>query len=167
MSVYIRRIIILILSSFIIGCTNDSQSKESNKESVIQKEISNDSIPIKVEFPSLDSLIIAALIYEINDTAPVVLLCHQARFNKFEYDEIAPELNKRGFNCVAIDQRSGGPIIDSPNETTLRAIKANKPIDYLDAEQDIIAAINYMNMATARSSKMSHQGHGSAYPCRA
>jgi len=99
--------------------------------------------PIDVQFPSLDSLIISAKVYEIDKDAPVIVLCHQARFNKFEYDGIAQKLNERGFNCIAIDQRSGGPIANVPNETTLRAVKENKPVEYLDAEQDIIAAINY------------------------
>jgi len=98
-----------------------------------------------VEFPSLDGILITANIYEIDKNAPVILLCHQARFNKFEYDGIALELNKLGFNCIAIDQRSGGPISSKSNETNLRARKAEKPTSYLDAEQDIIAAINYTN----------------------
>ncbi len=100
--------------------------------------------PEKVEFPSRDGLLISAIVYEISDDAPVILLCHQARFNKFEYAGIARELNKLGFNCVAIDQRSGGPISNQPNETNLRARKAGKPTSYLDAEQDILAAIDYV-----------------------
>ncbi|NOY50236.1 MAG: hypothetical protein GXO88_06725 [Chlorobi bacterium] len=101
--------------------------------------------PEKVEFPSRDGLLISANVYEISDGAPVILLCHQARFNKFEYAGIARELNKLGFNCIAIDQRSGGPISNQPNETNLRARKAGKPTSYLDAEQDILAAIDYVS----------------------
>ena len=70
-------------------------------------------------------------------------MCHQARFNKFEYEGIAQRLNELGFNCIAIDQRSGGPIANMPNETTLAAIEAGKPTDFLDAEQDIVASVNY------------------------
>ncbi|PKQ61169.1 hypothetical protein BZG01_19820 [Labilibaculum manganireducens] len=73
-----------------------------------------------------------------------MLLCHQARFNKFEYAGIAERLNEMGFNCLAIDQRSGGPIGNTQNETYLRALKAAKGVDYLDAEADITAAIDYL-----------------------
>lgn len=98
---------------------------------------------IQVEFPSLDELVISANIYEINKSAPIIVLCHQAVFNKFEYEGIAQRLNKEGFNCIAIDQRSGGPIANQVNETTLRASSQKKGVDFWDAEQDIIAAIEY------------------------
>lgn len=110
--------------------------------SVPEKKIKQ---PKKIEFPSRDGLMISANLYELDANAPVILLCHQARFNKFEYDGIALELTKLGFNCVAIDQRSGGPISSQPNETNLRARKAGKPTSYLDAEQDILAAVDYVS----------------------
>lgn len=99
--------------------------------------------PEKIQFPSLDSLPVTANWYHVADSLPVIVLCHQARFNKYEYAGIAEKLNERGFNCLAIDQRSGGPIADQPNETTLAALEAGKPFDFLDAEQDMIAAVRY------------------------
>ncbi len=101
--------------------------------------------PVALQFPSLDDLGISALEYKINEESPVILLCHQARFNKAEYAYIAPLLNEKGFNCVAIDQRSGGPIEEAQNETAQRAEEAGKPTEYLDAEQDIVAAIDYVH----------------------
>ena len=49
---------------------------------------------------------------------------------------------------MAIDQRSGGEMTSENeevfiNETAIRAKKVGKPSDYIDAEQDIIAAISY------------------------
>ena len=132
---------ILVLAVLIIsilgGCYTFTVEKTEDTE--IEKVIS----PKKIQFPSIDGLLIDALVYEIDKDAPVILLCHQARFNKYEYEGIAEKLNERGFNCIAIDQRSGGSIVTSVNETTLRALAQAKPIDYLDAEQDILAAINY------------------------
>ena len=101
-----------------------------------------------VTFPSLDSLTIFANWYSVDDAAPVIVLCHQARFNKFEYDGIAPALQKMGFNCLAIDQRSGGPISSVQNQTFLEAKKHGKPHDYLDAEQDMKAAVLYAKQQT-------------------
>jgi len=103
---------------------------------------------VDVQFPSLDKLMVSAKLYEIDKTSPVIVLCHQARYNKYEYSSIALALNKKGFNCMAIDQRSGGEMTSENeevfiNETAIRAKKVGKPSDYIDAEQDIIAAISY------------------------
>jgi len=38
---------------------------------------------------------------------PVIVLFHQAGWSRGEYLEIAPKLNHLGFNCVAVDLRSG------------------------------------------------------------
>lgn len=97
----------------------------------------------KITFPSIDGLPISANLYHNNDTFPVILLCHQAQYNKAEYDEIAITLYNKGFNLIAIDQRSGGTLFGKENETFVKATQLGKPTDYLDAEQDIQAAIEY------------------------
>ena len=127
----------LILST---SCTQEIK-KQSNNNCPYKKK----DCPKLVEFNSLDSLKISAHLYQIDDSSPFILLCHQARFNKFEYAGIAERLNKMGFNCLAIDQRSGGPIGDQQNLTYLRARKLNKGVDYVDAEIDIKAAIRYLS----------------------
>jgi len=108
------------------------------------KEKFHKNIPVEVEFPSKDGVMISAHVYEIDKNAPVILLCHQARYNKYEYMDIAPKLNAKGFNCVAIDQRSGGELRGHQNITHNNAVKQNKPTEYLNAEQDIRAAIDYV-----------------------
>ncbi len=114
-----------------------------------------------IEFPSLDGLAITADLYQAHDdpATPFIVLCHQAGWSRGEYREIAPRLNKMGFNCMAIDQRSGGEVNGVPNETAKRAEKQGKSTTYLDAEQDIIAAL--------KRAKDQHQGKiilwGSSY----
>lgn len=99
-----------------------------------------------VEFPSKDGLIISADLYEVDTNKPVILLCHQAGYNKYEYADIAPRLNLMGFNVLAIDQRSGGSFAGQPNETQKRALqKGNNEITFIDAIQDIESAINYLS----------------------
>lgn len=127
-----------LMTAFLLSCTQTPRPEPNTETTLIEKEF-----PEKIEFPSLDSLPISANLYHAADTLPVIVLCHQARYNKFEYAGIAEKLNELGFNCIAIDQRSGGPIADKVNETTLAALEAGKPIDFLDAEQDMIAAINF------------------------
>lgn len=133
----------------LLGC-----SEEQNSESVIQTQ-STDSVatvvvdngikrPVTIEFPSLDGLFINSGLVEIDPKAPSILLCHQAGYNLHEYDEMIPRLNELGFNCLAIDQRSGGVLFDLVNRTADRAISENLPVDYLSAEQDIAAGINYL-----------------------
>lgn len=103
-----------------------------------------------IQFPSLDSLPITANYYHTNDSAVSILLCHQARWNKYEYDSIALVLQAAGYNCLAMDQRSGGFMDDKwANETFLQAQQGNLPTDYLDAEKDIIAGIAYLSNHSA------------------
>ena len=75
----------------------------------------------------MDSLTISANLYETGKENPVIVLCHQANYNKFEYAGIAEVLNEKGFNCLAIDQRYGGPIANQQNETALEASKKRAP----------------------------------------
>ena len=98
-----------------------------------------------VTFASEDGLKITADLYlDYKDSkTPLIILCHQAGWSRGEYREIAPKLNKLGFNCIAIDQRSGGGVNGVENETVKRATKAKKKTTFVDAEQDILAAIKY------------------------
>lgn len=98
-----------------------------------------------ITFPSLDGLDITADTYIAHEekSTPLIVLCHQAGWSRGEYREIAPKLNKAGFNCIAIDQRSGKETNGVKNATSLAATKAKKQTGFVDAEQDIIAAIKY------------------------
>ena len=97
-----------------------------------------------ITFPSEDGLLISADLYVPHShIAPFILLFHQAGFSRGEYREIAPRLNKMGFNVMAIDQRSGDTANGVKNETAARAQEAGKTTSYLDALQDMKAAIHY------------------------
>jgi alpha-beta hydrolase superfamily lysophospholipase len=103
----------------------------------------SDALFKTVEFPSLDGLTISANTYFMESEKPTILLCHQAGYNKAEYEDVAVELNKLGFSVMAIDQRSGGKVKGKRNLTHDRAKEEDKKTKYVDAEQDILAAINY------------------------
>ncbi len=122
---------------------SSSQGEGGTKEQTDEKK--QDTLPTvsEIEFPSLDSLPVFADLYLVDSNAPMIVLCHQARYNKTEYRGIANKLNVAGFNCLAIDQRSGGELNNEKNKTNEVAIKNGKAVDYLDAEQDIIAAVNF------------------------
>jgi len=96
-----------------------------------------------ITFPSKDSVTITADLYFVSDSLPYMVLCHQAGYSRGEYRETAWKFMKLGYNCIAVDARSGKEVKGVENETALSAKEKNKPTNYLDAEKDIIAAINY------------------------
>ncbi|HID38382.1 MAG TPA: hypothetical protein EYP36_02570, partial [Calditrichaeota bacterium] len=96
-----------------------------------------------ITFPSLDSLEITADLYlPHGKTAPFIILYHRAHWSRGEYREIAPKLTEMGFNCLAVDQRSGSEVNGVKNETAARAVKLGKPTTYVDALQDMQAALD-------------------------
>lgn len=134
------------------GCTNPEDKKVIDKSVPLQEtEAVSVTYPEEVRFPSADSLPVTGHWYEKEKDSPVIVLCHQARFNKYEYAGIAEELNSLGYSCLAIDQRSGGPIANHLNETYLAAKSMGKLTGFLDAEQDIYAAINYAHKRSGHS----------------
>jgi pimeloyl-ACP methyl ester carboxylesterase len=103
-----------------------------------------------ITFPSIDGIKITADEYILNDTLPYMILCHQAGYSRGEYSETALRFQKFGFNCLAIDARSGKEVNGIKNETAALAQKKKKGTGYLDAEQDIIAAIDYIYKKTKK-----------------
>jgi len=97
-----------------------------------------------ITFPSSDGLIITADLYMQDKSLPYIILYHQANFSRGEYKETAPKLLKMGFNCLAVDLRSGKEVNYIQNETAAKARDKNLPVEYLDAERDMISAIEYI-----------------------
>ncbi len=102
----------------------------------------------KVTFESKDGLTITADLYISSTQNPYIILLHQAGYSRGEYREIAPKLANLGYNCLALDQRSGEEVNYIKNETAARAKAKNLPTNYLDALPDIHAAINYIKQKT-------------------
>lgn len=94
---------------------------------------------------SSDGLLITADRYtpHSSNTTPLIMLFHQAGSSRGEYTDIAPRLNQLGFNCIAVDLRSGDSSRGIDNETDSRANKANLATGYADALPDVIAALQY------------------------
>jgi len=97
-----------------------------------------------VTYKSQDGLLITADLYLTHKpNAPFIILFHQAGWSRGEYKEIAPKLNKLGYNSMAVDLRSGGKVNGVINQTHKLAIEQKKGTNYLDAIQDIVASIEY------------------------
>jgi len=109
----------------------------------------------KISFKASDGLEVTADLYMLNSSdSPFIILFHQARWSRGEYLEIAPKLNELGFNCIAIDQRSGGEVNKVVNETHKRAENQKLGTKYVDAEVDINSAIDYVKKNYSKSSKL-------------
>jgi dienelactone hydrolase len=103
-----------------------------------------------ITFPSIDNLPVTADFYESKSSEPYLLLFHQAGYSRGEYKETAEKFVKLGYNCLAVDLRSGDEVNYVKNKTTEAALERNLPTDYLDAKQDIQAAIEFAIKQSAR-----------------
>lgn len=126
-------------SSFLAGQVEQGTLARRSKGTVNSHSFETISIP------SEDGLAVTVDVYANVTTkgAPFLLLCHQAGWSRGEYREIGPKLNKLGFNCAAIDQRSGGEVNDVVNQTVKEAKAAGKDTGFVVAEQDMIAALKW------------------------
>jgi pimeloyl-ACP methyl ester carboxylesterase len=98
-----------------------------------------------ITFESKDKIEITADLYMTeNKKAPFIILFHQADSSRGEYLTIAPKLNELGFNCMAIDQRSGGSMKGVNNETFARALAQDKLISYEASYIDLEAALHFV-----------------------
>ena len=99
-----------------------------------------------VFFKSEDGVQITSDLYMTDDkNAPFIILFHQAMFSRGEYLEIAPKLNKMGYNCISIDQRSGLKVNNVVNETHKSAKVMGLNTKYPDAFPDLQASVEYIN----------------------
>lgn len=99
----------------------------------------------KITLQASDGVTITAdLYYNCGKDAPFIILCHRADWSRGEYIDIAPRLNKIGFNAIALDQRSGKVINGIINETAKSAIELKRTTTYTDAEIDIQTVITYI-----------------------
>ncbi|MBE9468910.1 MAG: dienelactone hydrolase family protein [Bacteroidetes bacterium] len=97
----------------------------------------------EISFKAPDGISITADLYKGQPSDTYVVLFHQAGYSRGEYRETAPKIVKIGFNCLAVDLRSGDEVNNVLNKTAQKAKGLGKPTTYIDAEQDMIAAIDY------------------------
>jgi len=81
---------------------------------------------------------------DLPDTAPLILLFHQAGSNgRGEYGPLKDWLNEAGYRAIAWDQRAGGKTYGSNNRTRANLPKGT-PDSYCDAYADLEAALAYV-----------------------
>jgi len=98
----------------------------------------------KVSFIAEDGLQVTADLYQVNPERPYVILLHQAGYSRGEYKNTALKIVKFGYNCLAVDLRSGGEVNYIQNQTALVAVHKGYPTDYLSSLKDIEASIKWV-----------------------
>ena len=143
-----KYLFLLLLGFSLFANTNCDRAKKQ-KQSVDDPKVETITATPTVtketlQFQATDGLAITADYYPVADKeAPLIILFHQAGFSRGEYLEIAPQLNKLGYQCLAIDQRSGKTVNDVLNETHRAAIAKELPTKYVNAIPDLEAALAY------------------------
>lgn len=74
----------------------------------------------------------------------IFLMFHQAGSSRGEYNEIAQRLIKKGYQCIAVDLRSGKAMNGKENETYQEAKLKMKSTSYLEAYFDMLASMEYV-----------------------
>lgn len=96
-----------------------------------------------VTFKAADGLKVHADYYASEADGPLIVAAHQAGWSRGEYAETARWLNKQGFAVLAVDARSGGEVNGVINLTHQGAKKRGLATEYLDAKQDLEAALKF------------------------
>lgn len=125
--------ILLLISFFLFfQCKSDEVTETDNS---LHKET--------ITFTSAsDNLTVTGDTYIKASNDKFILLCHQAGYSRGEYIDTAPMFAEKGYNCLAIDQRSGNQINGVTNQTALLANQQGLATGYVDARPDIEAAID-------------------------
>jgi len=130
----------------LINESREQRSKQEGADAVqpIPDELASKYPSKKITIMTAGNYKAVGDLYEVGANKPVILLCHQANYNKYEYADIGPKLNEMGFNALAIDLTGGGTFAAHQNET----IKNRGEIEVADrikiVENEIEAAVNYL-----------------------
>jgi len=109
-----------------------------------KKEIKTETI----HFKSQDGVEMTGDLYVSGKSGgPLIILYHMADSSRGEYLDIAPKLNKLGFDCLAVDQRSGYEEKGVRNLTMDDARKKGKGLSYAAAYIDVESALAYAKEA--------------------
>jgi dienelactone hydrolase len=101
--------------------------------------------PVTIKYMTSDKVLITADVYAPNAAdAAFIILFHQAKYSRGEFLEIAPKLNSLGFNCMAVDLRSGEETNGIENQTWKYCDSLKMETRFIDAYSDIRASISYI-----------------------
>lgn len=142
------RAIIFIALGMLLSCKHDCNQEDTIENKVLNEE--KGAHKREISFYTTDSIQVYGDLYEVNKKGSTLLLFHQGGSNaRAEYGPIIPRLIEKGFNIIAIDQRSGGQWYGSYNRTLAR-VPTNGYGDgytYCDAYNNLEGALDYITEA--------------------
>lgn len=74
-------------------------------------------------------------------TAPFLILLHESRSSRGEYQPILPRLHELGYSTLNVDLSSGHECREVKNVTARKASEAGRTPNYLDGQRDISDAV--------------------------
>lgn len=104
----------------------------------------------RLSFASGDGLAVYADHYFADISYPYIILFHQLESSRGEYREIAPRLNKLGYNCLAVDLRTGGEINFIRNETILNSPSGSSSQRLFESKKDMEASIDFVKSLSGK-----------------
>lgn len=131
----------------LIKLSAERRSDDANRAKPIPDELADKYPSKRVEIETARGYKVSGDLYEIGKDKPVILLCHQAGYNKYEYIDIAPKLNAMGFNCLAVDLTGGDDVGETKNETIIsRGEVENRDINVRLSytEDEVASSIDYL-----------------------
>lgn len=108
----------------------------------------NDIKGKEISFFTPDSIEVFGDLFEIDKSAPVILLFHQGGSNaRGEYGPIIPKLLELGYNILATDQRKGGQYYGHYNRTLARIQDHTygESYTYCDAYNNLESALEFIS----------------------
>ncbi|MDH7974550.1 alpha/beta hydrolase [Sphingomonas sp. AR_OL41] len=148
------RVAPLICALLLAGCGQSPAGKTAAPTGAAASATAAVAVPVAMTFRAGDGLTVFARRYDAQKPKALILLFHQAGSSKDEYATIAPQLAAAGYSALAVDARAGGKLY-GVNET---AAALTRTPDYLEAQQDLQAALNW-----AQSQKLPIILWGSSY----
>lgn len=119
----------------VLSCNDNTLTKTTD----LKLNTSNE-----VHFFTSDSVKVYGDIFVQDNSSPIIILLHQAGTNsRAEYKNIIPQLHKRGFSTLAIDQRVGSSHFYGGTNRTAGELPINQ-YNYCEAYPDLVAALNYI-----------------------
>lgn len=145
-----KNVFVIALAALTLGCGKSVDKSEpivsSKPEIVTPGDTTATSVAstkiqeVKIQLPDGKFVFGTFSPCEGGKDAPIVLMFHQAGSNRGEYESISKRMVTEGYNCIAIDQRSGGTMWGRDNATA-KQYSGNQ--SYENAYQDMLATFQW------------------------
>lgn len=140
---YLKILLIILLISTTFACQNQPVSNSTNQTNTTvptntsTQSTSNIPAPQNIKFESADKVEIIGTFYESpKANSPAVLLLHQWGSDRKSYDNLAKQLQAKGFGVLAIDGRGFGESVKTTDGKTVAPERTDETVKGMKADVD-------------------------------